>query len=180
MALGWLFGNKNKKSTLKEDIKLWEMKKGYMVDYFFKTWQVKEVYQYDWGNGFYSYEYFLDAGDDKVYMDVENDDKVNCSVSRPAKIDSLKEHFKTHDNPPESIEFEGKTYSLDQKYNTHVRKMEEGEEWKKLEMWLFEDEEEENYVAVNKWIAGSYEFYAGNYAEEYEFTNIIPLEPNEE
>ena len=60
-----LFSKKKEKAYDPLNIKVTDLKKGFVFDYDLKTWEVQEVYQYDWGNNFFSYEYKIDCGDVK-------------------------------------------------------------------------------------------------------------------
>ena len=69
------FFKKNKKDELDplSDLSLSGLKKGYLVDYDLKTWEVSAYNYYDWSEGDISHEWQLRSGDQVVYLEMESE-----------------------------------------------------------------------------------------------------------
>ncbi|MBL4708601.1 MAG: DUF4178 domain-containing protein, partial [Flavobacteriales bacterium] len=100
------FLKKDKKEP-KVDFTVNELEKGFIVDYFMKSWEVKKVSVYDWGNNCFSREYLLGSGDENIYLNVEEDDELICSVWRKLDIfdidSGLANSITKNDDAPDRI-----------------------------------------------------------------------------
>ena len=107
---------KKKKNDLDPlaDLSLTNLKKGYLVDYDLKTWEVVASNYYDWGDGDISYEWQLKSFDEVVYLEKESDDEAEWSLNRKINFSRLgpniKEQIVETGDPPDEIVFEGMTY----------------------------------------------------------------------
>src|SRR5688572_23607437 len=62
----------------KIDHEVKDLKKGYILDYDMRTWEVREVSTYTWDNGVKEYEYDLFDGKDKYFLGyAPSDDTIN-------------------------------------------------------------------------------------------------------
>lgn len=173
------FFNKKKEEPAYDptDMRLTNLKKGFMVDYDLKTWQVTAEYEYDWGGGFISKEYKLDSGSDSLYLHVEDDDELELSLSRKAGIrrfsEDIRAHFADNDEPPVSVTLDGTTYHRTEESMGHFRDATR-EDWSEMISWTYEDDDEEKFVNIERWGEEEFEASYGVYASEYEFSNILP------
>ena len=71
------------------DLKVTDLDQGFIFDYNMKSWQVKEVYQYDWGKNNFSKEYKIDSGDEVMFLEVEAGAELSLNVSKSIKIRQL-------------------------------------------------------------------------------------------
>ncbi len=178
MGLRDLFGQKKKLDYDPLDIKLTDIREGFMLDYDLKTWIVKEMYEYDWGNNYFTREFKLDSGDDIVYMHVQDDDKLSISVSRKVKIRSidedLPEYIAEHDFPPKKLIFNGVSYFKDSEEPGFYRNVSTKSEWTEFISWEYYDDLDKNTLTIEQW--GEREFDASNgfVVKEYEISNILP------
>jgi hypothetical protein len=153
------------------------MKVGFMVDYFMKTWEVKKVYTYDWGNNFYSKEYLLDSGDETIYLSVEEDDKLICSIWNKLdifEIDSgLVNSITSTDDAPDKLVYENKTFIRKESSQGSCQVDGESED-SELVNWMYKNPETKELLSIDRF--GEEEFGAakGNYVKEFEFSNILP------
>lgn len=173
-----LFDFFKKKEEIKIDYTLNDMKKGFLVDYFLKTWEVKEVYIYDWGNNFYSREYLIDSGDEKCYLHVEKEGaSFKCSLSKKANLTEIDANIRSsiisNDEPPMSVILNGKKYNRISE--SLAESTEEGsDEWSKLVNWMYMDESENDFISVDRWGEQEIEGAVGKYVSVNEFSNILP------
>lgn len=159
------------------NLRLTDLKKGYMVDYDLKSWQVTGEYEYDWGGGFISKEYKLDSGTESLYLHIEDDDELEISLSRKVGIrrfeEDVKACFRDQDEPPQTVTLDGKTYHREEESLGHFRDTSR-EGWSEMISWTYEDDDEEYFVNIERWGEEEFEASHGVYADEYEFSNILP------
>lgn len=182
MGLFDFFKKKDEQKPSRGNVTVRNLQEGDFIDYYLKSWQVKELYEYDWGNNFYSIEYKLDSGDEIRYLSVEEDDQLIlmiCEKVNPIAIDkNLKEHIIENDVPMKRLEYKGVTYYLSRESLGYCRDWaddpDDEDNWSKLVTWEFLDETEKKFISVERW--GEYEIDAavGTIIQEYEITNIIP------
>jgi hypothetical protein len=156
-----------------------DLDQGFILDYDMKSWQVKEVGEYDWGDNNFSREYKLDSGDDVLYLNVENDGELELSMSKNIKMHKLGENIMDetikNEKPPSKIEYLDKMYYLDEDcagfYNDVTKG---GDDWEELINWEYYDDEEENVISITQWGEREFDASVGKIIKEYEISNIIP------
>lgn len=180
---GKLFGKKKEvehRDSMSMTIR--DLRIGDFVDYDFKSWEIKEHYEYDWGNQFFTQEFKLDSGDDAVFVHLEDDDELEIIVSRKAKIFTIDEllvdHIMEHDTPMKRLTYQDKTYFLKNESCAHFHDIgDDNEEWSELVAWEYRDEQEELVISVERWGERDFEAATGKVAQEFEFSNFIPRQP---
>lgn len=153
--------------------------KGFILDYNLKSWEVTEVYRYDWGSHNFSNEYKLDSGDEVVYLHVEDDGELNLTVTKPIKIRKLDEDIidKTieMEHPPKKLTYEGVKYHLHTDCAGYFNDVSAGkEDWEELIAWEYYDDEEENILSITQWGEREFDAAVGKVINEFEISNIIP------
>ena len=161
------------------DVRLADLKKGYMVDYDLKTWQVKSHNTYDF-DGDRAEEWELYSGDDRCYLECEKDDEYEWAISRKIDLSELSEsgtdiaaHIKRHDDPPQEIVYNGTRYSLEESgagYFFPDGRV-AGDE---MIYWDYTDESGEKLLTVEQWGETDFEASIGKTVKDYEFRNILP------
>ena len=63
-----------------------DLQVGFIFEYDLVTWEVQEVYEYDWGDNFFSFEFKISDGTRTRYLSYMNDDKVFLSITEKIKI----------------------------------------------------------------------------------------------
>ena len=187
-----MFGNLFKKKKKVEekysgDLTVNDLKKGFFIDYFMKSWEITDEFEYDWGNNFSSKEFRLDAGDERMYMSVEDDDELKISISKKVPMTQVNPDLKAFiiemDEPMKSFEYKGKKFYLSEESQGHYRNVEDGDgddSWSAFVMWDFLDEKEEEFISISRWTEQNIEAFEGSYVGDYEFSNIIPVLKEEE
>ena len=180
--MGWLdFLKKDKKKDPDplSDLTLSNLQVGYMVDYDMKTWEVKAYHYYDWGGGELSYEWQLESVDDALYLEREADDEDVWSISRKISVSRLdpgiKGHIRKHEDPPDEIAFEETTYYLEESGSGHFFKDGKGS-GEKFFVWDYEDDSGKKFISIERWGENDFDASVGTVVEEYQFTNILPVE----
>ena len=171
---------KKKKDDVKNDYTLYEMKKGFIVDYFLKTWEVKKVYEYDWGNNYFAREYLLDSGDESLYLYVEEDDELICSVWKKISIGEIEpDLFKViveEDDAPSHITYDEKVYKkMETSHGVSYEEDDEDELETRLINWTYKHKKDKHLISVNRTGEEAFEISEGHHVKEYEFSNILPI-----
>jgi hypothetical protein len=159
------------------DLSLTDLKKGYLVDYDLKTWEVIASNYYDWGDEDISYEWQLNSVDEVVYLERESDDEEEWSFNRKINFSRLgpniKEQIVTTGDPPDEIVFDGKTYYMEEMAGGHFYRDSQGP-GKEVLRWSYEDDSGRYYLGIEQWGEADFEATTGEPVEEYQFTNILP------
>lgn len=172
-----LFGKKAEPTIFSGDLTLWDLKKGYFLDYFLESWEIKDVYNYSWGNNFFSKEYELDNGKEVMFLHVLKENGFKCSLSKEVSIKSVNSQLKRqiidYNEPFKDIEYLGKKYYLEEKHEAYVQKEGDSEE-SFLITWDYVTEDDKETISINKWGETDIESYKGENVKEIEFSNFIP------
>lgn len=180
MVFGWF--NKKKKEEEDEplydptNIQLNQLKKGSFIDYDFKTWEVREVYEYDWGDDFFTDEYKLSTAEDTVFLHVEEDDGLECTLTRKINIHDIDgdipDHILENETPPMKVTYQGETFYRKGEGVGYFRNT-DNDNWYELVSWSYYDKEGKKILAIEQWGEEEFEAAYGIIANEYEFSNII-------
>ncbi|TAD99719.1 MAG: DUF4178 domain-containing protein [Bacteroidetes bacterium] len=160
-----------------DDMTLWDLQAGDILDYDFKTWEIKAAFEYDWGNNFFSKEFKLDAGDDLFFLHLEDSHgDLDLSISRKIDVKDVGKEVRTTildtDEAPKTLIYKGKTYTSGKMNLGHFRDM-SNNEWTEFVSWHYLDEAEQEFVTIERWSEHEIEASAGMYVEEREFSNFL-------
>ncbi|MFY0601778.1 MAG: DUF4178 domain-containing protein [Cyclobacteriaceae bacterium] len=151
---------------------------GFIFDYDMKSWVVKEVYEYDWGDHNFSKEYKVDSGDEVGFLGVEDDGDIVLTMAKSLKIRKIEENvFEaiTEKKAPDKIHLDGKVYYLHSDSAGYFRDCAKKEkEWEELIAYEYLDEDEENFISLTQWDDRTVEASSGIVLEQYKVSNIIP------
>lgn len=168
---------KKKKEEEPVDINLRNLYKGCVLDYFMQSWVVKECYEYDWGNNFFTKEYLIDSGQEQQYLHVEEDGELEITLSKEVSIMSIDKEIKSDiikdDQPGKKIIYQNKTYYLSGENQGYFKNVED-EYWSEFVSWEFVDEEENEFIGIMRWGETDFSASVGQYVNEYEFSNFLP------
>jgi hypothetical protein len=161
------------------NMQITDLAEGFIFEYNLKSWVVKEVYQYDWGKNIFTKEYMIDAGDEKAYLSVAQEGELELSVTKSIKIqklgDGLRENISKTKRAPETIDYEGVTYYLDEDSAGYFNDMTKGtDDWEELVSYDYLDEEETRCLSITQWDERNFDAAAGVVIKEYEISNIVP------
>lgn len=156
-------------------LSLADLKKGYLVDYDLKTWQVNSHNRYDF-DGDQAQEWELFSGDDRCYLSVERDDEDEWAISRKIAFSALgpavKDHLLQHDDPPQTIVYDGTRYRLEESGAGHF--FPDGRlAGDEMIYWDYTDETGEQLLTIEQWDEDEFEASVGKTVNEYEFRNIL-------
>ncbi len=161
------------------NMKISDIREGFVVDYDMKSWVVKEEYEYDWGNNLFSYEYKLDCGNDSVYLTIEEDDELGLYLMRKIKVraldENLPEYIEKNQSPPSKIVYGGKTFLKDNErpgYFSNLTKKEDATEFISWDYYCETDEKE--IISIEQWGEREFEAAHGHKVQEHSFSSILP------
>lgn len=177
MVWNKFFGKKEEEIDPLKDLVLSKLKTGYLLDYDMKTWKVSAHNRCEWAEGEFSDEWELRCGDEVVYLEREEDDEVEWTLTKKISIselgDGIPDHILKNEDPPKEIDFKGVKYRLDDSGGGRFYK--EGKKtYDEFLCWDYEDESEDHLLTIEQWSETSFEAAYGIYVEEYQFTNILP------
>lgn len=161
------------------DLELSKLRVGFYLDFDLKTWEVKSLNTYDFGEGYATDEWELVSGREKWFLERSEDDEVEWSFSKKIPIGAIegqvRQHIIDHEDPPEQIVCKGKTYYLDESGSGRMYENGKGTP-KEFIYWDFIDDDDEHFVTIEQWGETEFEASEGYYVEEYQFSNILPGE----
>jgi hypothetical protein len=163
------------------NLSLKDLNVGFIFDYDMKSWVVKEVYKYDWGNNNFTSEYKVDSGDEVAFLHIADEGELEISLSksiRLSKIDeAIADEIEKNEKPPRKIHFNEKLYFLEEDAAGYFRDLsKETEDWEELISWEYLNDEATNVLSITQWDIRNIEASAGLILKEYQFSNIIPSE----
>ncbi len=174
------FFKKKKKEELHYDptnIRVTDVRKGFLLDYDFKTWEVVEEYEYDWGKNFFTHEFKLVCQDDSCFLSVVEGDELELYIVKKINIARLgatvEESIAKLKKPPRTLDYEGVTYLRSSEGPGHFRNIDDTE-WYEFIAWDYYDETEEKVLTIEQWDEEEFEASAGIWVEEHAFSNILP------
>ncbi|WP_196889776.1 DUF4178 domain-containing protein [Aureivirga sp. CE67] len=161
------------------NIKVEDLDKGFIFDFNMKSWEVVEVYEYDWGNNFFTREFKISSHDETGYLGIEMDDELLITFSKKVPVrkiqNDLPDFIQRHDTAPRQLFYEGKNFFLDEISPGYFRNV-ENENWSEFREWSYEDDSEEYVLTVEQWGEHDFEASFGHYVNLREITNILPSE----
>lgn len=163
------------------NIRVNDLDVGYVFDYDLSTWEVKAVYDYDWGSNHFTAEYKISDGSKTLFLSVEEDDELEISISKKIKLgmlgEAVVEDVMEKQKPPTKIEYDGRIYFLEKEAPGYFNDPAKGtEEWDELIAWEYEDEPGEHILNIEQWGEREFEASAGKVINDYEITNILPAQ----
>ena len=176
MGLRKWFGRGGEEGETFEDYTLSAMKSGYMVDYDLRTWQVTAYQTYDY-DGFVTTEWELVQGKEIRFLERSEDDgRIEWTFTQRIEINQIEEpvidHIVTHEDPPETITYQGRSYHAVESSAGLMREQGEGE-GVEFVSWSYEGEDD-RLLFITQWGERDFKAYEGIYAEEYQFSDILP------
>lgn len=177
--------NKNKKPDYDPlNVKVTDLRLGFVFDYNLESWIVKEEYEYDWGDNCFTREFKITNGDKTAYLHVEDDDEVKITISDKIKIrkidEDLPEYIRSNGESRTKLVYNNKTYFLDKESPGFYRDVAKSpdknkdESWTEFISWDYYDESEKFAISIEQWGENEFDASVGEIIEEFKISNIIP------
>jgi hypothetical protein len=160
-------------------ISVLDIRKGFLLDYDFKTWEVAEEYEYDWGNNRFSHEFKIVCGNESYYLRVEQSQHTVCYLTKKLRFTKLGEyvenHIKQEEKPPREITYEGIRYVRERESPGYFRSIEEApEDAAEMLSWEYMDDAESRILIIDQWDVAEFEALIGIIIAETAISNILP------
>ncbi len=183
------FFNKDKKTAKKAElhydptnIKVSDVRPGFLLDYNFKTWEVTDEFEYDWGDEYFTYEYKLVAGTDTVYMHLEQADQLYCAFTIKVPFvklgEGVLESLRKTEQPPAKMSYEGIEFFRDKESVGFFRSTAD-EDSVELTMWEYYDESGAQTLLIFQWDVDDFEAAIGVLETDRAVSNILPRDESE-
>jgi hypothetical protein len=163
------------------NIRVHDIDVGFVFDYDLTTWEVVSIYEYDWGNNYFTREFKINNGSESLFLSIEEDDELSLSISKKISVrklgDSVFDFLMSHQKPPKSISYNGREYFLTKEAPGYYHDISKGDDaWEEFISWDFEDDSEDFLITIEQWGEKEFEASAGKYIDEFEISNILPGE----
>ncbi|CAM1372512.1 DUF4178 domain-containing protein [Tenacibaculum xiamenense] len=171
--------NKDKEETHYDptNIKVTDLEKGYLLDYDLRTWTVKKMCEYDWGDNYFTREFVLESQGEKLFLHIEEEDDLIITMSKELKYRKLAPevitHIENNGKPPKQITHENVTYYLSEESPGYYRNVDTSD-WEELISFDYLDEDEEKCLTIEQWDDNDFEASVGKKIKAFEISNILP------
>jgi len=161
------------------NITIRDLGKGYIFEYATETWTVTALFEYDWGDNFFTREYVIKNGNEEKFLHIEDDGGLTVTLSEKVKLRKLGEEvcdkIDTKGKPPKKIYFEGIKYFLDEKSQGYCKEI-DAISWEELISYDYLDEEEAKVLCFEQYSDENFEVSKGIIINELDISNILPVE----
>ncbi len=160
------------------NIRVQDLDVGFVFEYDLSTWEVQAIYEYDWGENYFTREFKVSNGSLTRYLAIEEDDELEISLTKKIKVRALDENLPevlmNQQQPPKKIIHEGVTYLLESEAPGYFHDIAKGDQWEEFRSWDFEDEEGQKILTIEQWDEKEFEASIGIVIKEFEISNILP------
>ncbi|MBO0591239.1 DUF4178 domain-containing protein [Cellulophaga sp. E16_2] len=158
-----------------------DLGKGYIFEYGIETWTVTALFEYDWGNNYFTREFVIKNGTIEKFLHIEDDGGLVVTLSEKVKLRKLGEdvcdYMESNQKPPKKINYKGVTYYLDEKTPGYSKEI-DAANWEELVSYNYLDEEEEKTLSIEQYDDEEFEVSKGIIIKEIEISNILPVADN--
>jgi len=152
---------------------------GFIFEYDLQPWEVKALYEYDWGDNCFSREFKIDSGLKVLFLALEEEDELILSVSAKVKVrklgDNVHKALMLSQKPPDQITYQDRSYFFEKESPGYFRDVHENPDaWAEFNSWDYEDESGEYIITIEQWSEKEFEAVVGRYIKEFEISKILP------
>jgi hypothetical protein len=162
------------------NIRVHDLDVGFIFEYDLSTWVVEAIYEYDWGDNYFTREFKVSNGSETCFLGVEEDDGIQLSLMKKKKVRAiatdLPETLMNKQQPPKKITCDGVDYYLEKESAGYFHDIAKGDNWEEFRSWDFEDEEGKHLLCIEQWDEKEFEAAIGISLKEFEISNILPAE----
>jgi len=161
------------------NIRVDDLNKNFIFDYDLSTWIVKGVYEYDWGDNYFTKEFKIENDKETLFLNIDRDDELVVTISQKERLvnigEDIPDYIVKHETPPSKIEFQGKTFMMEEEnpgfFNDWA---EEKDNWVEFISWDYIDKSGEFVLSIEQWGERKFDASHGKIIKEYEISNIFP------
>jgi hypothetical protein len=163
------------------NITIRDLGKGYIFEYAIETWTVTALFEYDWGENYFTREFVIKNGATEKFLNIEDDGGLVVTLSEKVKLRKLGEvtcdYIDAHQKPPKKIKYEGVKYFLDEKSPGYCKEI-DADNWEELISYDYLDEEEEKTLCIEQYGEEEFEVTKGIIIDALAISNILPKGDN--
>ncbi|SOS47314.1 conserved hypothetical protein [Tenacibaculum dicentrarchi] len=160
------------------NITIRDLGKGYIFEYAIETWTVTALFEYDWGDNYFTREFVIKNGTTEKFLHLEDDGGLVVTLSEKIKLRKLGEtvcdYIDENQKPPKKIDFEGTRYFLDKKSPGFCKEL-DASEWEELISYDYLDEDEQKTLCIEQYGEDEFEVTKGIIISELAVSNILPV-----
>jgi len=161
------------------NIRVVDLDKNFVFDYDLSTWQVTAVYEYDWGDNYFTKEFRIENEKETAFLNIDNDDEMVISISQKERVVNIDENLPDiiykNQSPPSKIEFKGKTFILEGESPGYLNDWNDDKNnWVEFISWDYIDKSGEFVLCIEQWEERKFEASFGKIIKEFEISNIYP------
>lgn len=160
------------------NIRVTDLKLGFIFEYDLKSWEVLEEYTYDWGDNYFSKEFKISSGADIMFLSVDEDDIIELTLQKKIKLSSIDGDIEgeiiKHKMPPKKIIYKGVDYYRDSESPGYFKVEHTEKDWLEFISWNYYNEEEDRVLTIEQWDDREFEASYGKVIKEYEISGITP------
>mgnify|MGYP001233950950 CR=1 FL=1 len=179
MGLFDLFRKKNERHYDPTNIGIRDLGKGYIFELQTETWSVTSLFEYDWGDNFFTREFVIKNGDTERFLHIEEDGSLVVTLSEKVKLRKLGatvcDYIDNNQKPPKKIVFEGIIYYLDETSPGYCKEV-DAANWEELVSYDYLDEDEQKTLCIEQYGEDEFEVSKGEIIDELAVSNILPME----
>lgn len=161
------------------NLKVTDLKEGFIFEYDLSNWEVKAEYEYDWGDNYYTKEFKISDGRNEYFLEIEEDDSVELALYSKVSVNAIGVNLITeivrNDEPPRTINYKGVNYHRTEESIGYFRNV-RNSDWAKFVSWDYEDQNGKQYLTIERWGEEEFEASVGKKINEFEISNILPRE----
>jgi hypothetical protein len=156
-----------------------DLGKGYIFEYEAESWTVIAVFEYDWGENYFTREFVIKNGEKEKFLHIEEDGGLTVTLSEKLKIrhlgDAVLDRIEEKGKPPKKIEYENVTYYLDEKSYGYSKEI-DSEKWEELISYDYLDKNETKTLCIEQYSEENFEASIGKIIKETSISDILPIE----
>lgn len=156
-----------------------DLGKNYIFEYSTENWTVTAVFEYDWGDNFFTREFVIQNGTQEKFLHLEDDGGLEVTLSEIIKKRMLGEEvcdfMDEHQKPPKKITLNGIKYFLDEK-SPGLSKEIDQDNWTELISYDYLNKEEDKTLCIEQYSDDEFEVSVGIVISENSISNILPVE----
>lgn len=160
------------------NIKLTDLRKGFVFEYEMEEWLVENEYLYDWGNEHISQEFKITNGKETYFLSVDHEDEWEIGLFEKVKLSvfqvDISDEIVKNEQPPFKLVHQNMTFTREDENPGYFRDVEAGGEWEEMIAWNYYDEAEEYSITIEQWGERKFEASFGKLLKEHEISNILP------
>ncbi len=159
------------------DIKITDLRTGFIFDYELSSWEVTESYSYKWENGKTAKEFKIKSSFETLFLSIEEEDAIVLTLMEKIEPETLISGFhkfmKDSDVPPSQFQFQNEMFELLNDQAGIFKDLEKGEEDEFIS-WNYQAKKTGTIVEIEQWDDDEFEAAIGREIDLHLITNIIP------